>query len=127
MNQGESAFSPTFGMRFFEYFEVFRGSPWLDFLLKLDVVSQASIPFRDSLLGQQYTPLQCVTRVRDVELLADSPTDNRLPVRIALDVQGVGEWLQEMSIFMPTAEQMAARAKLLADTPWLEGTTRAAR
>jgi hypothetical protein len=127
MNQGESAFSPTFGMRLFEYFEVFRGSPWLDFLLKLDVIRQASIPFRDSLLGQQYTPLQCVTRVRDVELLADSPTDNRLPVRIALDVQGVGEWLQEMSIFMPTAEQMAARAKPLADTPWLEGTLGAAR
>lgn len=123
MNQGESVFSPTFGMRFFEYFEAFRGLPWLDLLLKLDVVRQASIPFRDSLTGRQYTPLQCVTRVRSVELLADSPTDSRRPVRIALDVQGVGEWVRELPIFMPTAEQMAARAKLLADMPWLEYTT----
>lgn len=43
-NKGESAFSPTFGMRLFEYFDEFRGLPWLDLILKLDVVRQASIP-----------------------------------------------------------------------------------
>jgi hypothetical protein len=41
MQSGESPFSPTFGMRFFEYFEAYRGSPWLDMLFKLDVVRQA--------------------------------------------------------------------------------------
>ena len=78
MQRGESPFSPTFGMRFFEYFEAYRGSPWLDLLFKLDVVRQASIPFKDR-LDQQYTPLQGVTRIRNVELLADTPTKNRLP------------------------------------------------
>ncbi len=63
-----------------------------------------------------------MTRVRSVELLADSPTDNRFPVRIALDVQGVGEWVRELPIFMPTVEQMAAGAELLADMPWLADT-----
>jgi hypothetical protein len=50
---------------------VYRGSPWLDLLLKLDVVCQASIPSRDNLSSQTHTPLRCVTRVRSVKVLAD--------------------------------------------------------
>ncbi len=73
-------------------------------------------------MGRQYTPLQCVTRVRSVELLADNRMDNKLPMRIILDVQGVGKWMREISIFMPTAEQMAERAKLREDMPWLATT-----
>jgi hypothetical protein len=119
MQRGESPFSPTFGMRFFEYFEAYRGSPWLDLLFKLDVVRQASIPFKDRVLDRQYTPLQCVTRVRDVELLADTPAKNRLPVRVDFEVQGIGPWQREISIYMPTAEQMAERAQMLASMPWL--------
>ena len=114
MQRGESPFFPTFGMRFFEYFEAYRGSPWLELLFKLDVVRQASIPFKDELTGRMNTPLQCVTRVRNVELLADMPTKNRLPVRVDLDVQGVGPWTRELSVYVPTAEQMAERAKMLA-------------
>jgi hypothetical protein len=38
MQRGESPFYPTFGMRFFEYFEAYRGTLWLDQLFKLDVV-----------------------------------------------------------------------------------------
>jgi hypothetical protein len=121
MQRGESLYSPTSGMRFFEYFEVYRGSPWLDLLLKLDVVRQASIPSRDNLSRQTHTPLRCVTRVRSVKVLADTPTNNRLPVHIDLEVQGLGPWTRELSIYMPTAEQMAERAKMLADTPWLAG------
>jgi hypothetical protein len=117
--RGESPFSPTFGMRFFEYFEAYRGTPWLDLLFKLDVVRQASIPFKDGIAGRMHTPLQCITRVRNVELLADMPSMNRLPIRVDFDVQGVGPWTRELSIYMPTAEQMAARAKLLAGMPWL--------
>ena len=119
MQRGESPFSPTFGMRFFEYFEAYRGTPWLDLLFKLDVVRQASIPFKDGPMGEMRTPLQCVTRVRNVELLADTPTENRLPVRVDFDVQGVGPWTRELSIYVPTAEQMAERAKMLAGMPWL--------
>jgi hypothetical protein len=119
MQRGESSFSPTFGMRFFEYLETYRGSPWLDLLFKLDVVRQASIPFNDRLTDRQYTPLQCVTRVRNVELLADTPAKNRLPVRVDFEVQGVGPWQHELSIYMPTAAQMAERAKMLASMPWL--------
>jgi hypothetical protein len=88
VQRGESPFSPNFGMRFFEYFEAYRGSPWLNLFFKLDVVRQASIPYRDAIMGKNLPPLHCVTRVRDVEVLADGPTNNRLPVRLTLDVRG---------------------------------------
>jgi hypothetical protein len=106
-------------MRFFEYFEAYRGTPWPDLLFKLDVVRQASIPYKDEISGRGHTPLRCVTRVRNVELLADIPTNNRLPVRVEFDVQGVGSWTRELLIYVPTAEQMTERAKMLAGMPWL--------
>ncbi len=121
MQLGESPFHPNLGMRFFKYFEAYRGSPWLDLLFKLDVVRQASIPFKDRLMDQQYTSLRCVTRVRSVELLADTPVRNRLPVHVDLEIQGVGPWQHELSIYMPTAEQMAERTKMLISMPWLTG------
>ena len=60
-----------------------------------------------------------MTRVRNVEILADAPTKNRLPVRLDLDVQGIGAWTQEVAVYVPTAEQMAEHAKRLADMPRL--------
>jgi hypothetical protein len=87
---------------------LFHGSPWLNWLLTLDldVVRQASIPFTDPLLKRSYTPLQCVTRVRSIELLADVPTENRIPLRVDFDVQGLGRWQQELHAYLPTTEQM---------------------
>jgi hypothetical protein len=54
--------------------------------------------------GETRTPLQCVTRVRNVEILADAPTKNRLPVRLDLDVHGIGAWTQEVAVYVPTPE-----------------------
>jgi len=88
--------------------------------------SAVSIPCKNGTTGQMHTPLQCVTRVRKAELLADMPTKNRLPVRVDFEVQGIGPWTRELSIYVPTAEQMAERAKMLGEMPWLSGPTAAA-
>ena len=117
--RGESVFWPTFGMRFFEYFEAFRGSPWLNLLLKLDVVRQASIPRRDSSTGALHTPLRCVRRVSSFDLLATEPLNHKLPVRVEFEVQGLGAWQNEFSIYMPTAAQMAERGTMIAESPSL--------
>lgn len=113
MQRGENVYAPYFGMRFFEYFDAYKGSPLIDRLFQLDVIRQASIPHNDVILGEQYTPLRCVTRVNSVELLADEPSNHRLPIRVDLQVQGLGRWQGELLIYMPTAEQVAERAKLL--------------
>lgn len=114
LQRGESVFNPTVGIRFFEYCEAFKESPWLSLLLTLDVIRQAAIPFRDKILKTQHTPLQCVTRVRGFELLSGTPVKYRLPVRVDFDVQGVGRWQRELSVYMPTKEQMEKQAKLRA-------------
>ena len=113
VQRNESAFDPDFGMRFFEVFEEFKGSSWLNALLKLDVIRMAAIPQTAAPLKQQYTPLLCVSRVFDFELLSEVVSDHRLPVRLRLDIKGLGEWRYETTVYMPTQEQMAARAELI--------------
>ena len=101
MQRGESPFYPDLGARFAQYFDVFRNSPWLGHLLKLEVIRQAAIPYRNEIMKREYTPLQCVERVWSVEVLAETPTNKRIPVRVDLDVHGVGRWQSEISIFIP--------------------------
>lgn len=119
MQRGENVFAPTAGMRFFEYFEQYAGSSWLDRLMTLDVIRQAAIPVKSAAGEVQRTPLQCVTRVHSFELLSLTPESNRLPARVDFEVQGVGRWKHDFSIYMPTKEQMTERAKVLAERPQL--------
>jgi hypothetical protein len=113
MQRGESVFHPNAGIRFYVFFEEYKGSPWLAQLMTLDVVRLASIPFTDA-LNRQYTPLQCIARIRSFELLSETPENNRIPMRVDFEVQGVGRWQRELSIYMPTKEQMDERAKIVA-------------
>jgi hypothetical protein len=115
MQRGENIFAPAAGIRFFEYFEAFRGSPWLALLLTLDVIRQTAIPYTDGIISMQDTPLRCVTRVYSVELLSDAPKENRLPVRVDFEVQGLGRWQRDLSVYLPSKEQMDERARLLAE------------
>jgi hypothetical protein len=69
--------------------------------------------------GRYAAPLRCVKRVRRFELLSDTPAEGRLPVRIDLDVEGLGPWQHDLAIYMPTREQMDERARILAERPSL--------
>jgi hypothetical protein len=111
MQQGENVFAPHAGVRFFEFYGSFKGTPWLARMMKLDVVRQAAIPLDDG--DAKKTPLRCVSRVYGIELLDDTPTADRVPVRVDLDVQGVGRWQRHLSVSLPTREQMNARAQLV--------------
>ncbi len=111
MQRGESPINPGFGIRFFEYFEAYRGSPWLGLLMKLEVIRQAAVPYTDT-LKRQFTPLQCVTRVNRIDLLSETSPNNWLPVHVDFNVQGVGRWERHLSVYMPTKEQMDKRAAL---------------
>ena len=44
MGRGESPFYSDFGVRFDEFFEAFRNTPWLDRLMKLEVISRRRYP-----------------------------------------------------------------------------------
>jgi hypothetical protein len=100
--RGESPFHPDYGVRLAEFFDAFRGSPWLGQLLKLEVTRQASIPYHDRLLNREYTPLHCIEKVRSLVLLADDAINGWMPVRVDFDVCGVGRWEHELSICLPS-------------------------
>ncbi|WP_426413462.1 hypothetical protein [Bradyrhizobium ganzhouense] len=102
--KGESPFHRVFGTRIAEYFRLLAGSPWFEQFLKLEVIRQAAIPYIDPLYNSQYTPLQCVERVFGIKLLADTPTNNWLPIRLDLEVKGLGRWQHELSICVPKEE-----------------------
>jgi hypothetical protein len=93
--RGESPFHRDFGTRFAEYYNLLSGSLWFERFLKLEVIRQAAIPYR------QHTPLLCVERVYGIELLAKAPTKNWLPIRVDLDVKGVGRWKHDLSVCVP--------------------------
>jgi hypothetical protein len=100
--RGESPLHRDFGTRFAEYYNLLAGSSWLDRYLKLEVIRQAAIPYTDPTNNQQYTPLLCVERVFGVEILASAPTENWLPIRVDLDVKGVGRWQHNLSVCIPS-------------------------
>jgi hypothetical protein len=105
LQKGESLFYPDFGIRFAEYYNLFAGSLWFGHLLKLELIRQVAIPNVDVIMNRQYTPLMCVERVFAIETLADTPKNNWLPIRVDLQIKGVGRWQCELSICIPQARQ----------------------
>jgi len=99
--KGESPLHRDFGTRFAEYYSLLSGSPWFGRFLKLEVIGQAAIPYIDANNNRQNTPLLCIERVFGIEILANAPTKNWLPIRIDLDVKGVGRWQHDLSVCIP--------------------------
>lgn len=97
MRRGESPFHQDYGSRLAEYWRNYLDSPWLEELLKLDIIRLASIPYADTLQRKSYTPLMCVERVVRVSVIGQL-TDRRLPIRLDLEVAGVGAWSRDIAV-----------------------------
>ena len=93
-------YNPVFGSRLKEYLDDFKDTPWLERLFKLEVIRLACVPYSDSLSSAQYTPFQSVRRVRSIKLIGEQ-SGNWLLFQFELDVEGVGLWQRELSIFIP--------------------------
>ncbi len=121
--RGENIFHPRSGTLISQFYRDFAHSRWLDRLIKMEVIRLAAIPYEDQLLKSTQTPLRCVNRVREVEVLADGLTNQRLPLRVVLDVEGTGIWERLISIFIHTDEQLDGVASRQVP-PWLAGALR---
>ncbi len=104
--KGESMFPRDFGSRLQEYFWRYRGSPWLESMLKLDIIRLAAIPYPDEVMKRQHTPLFCVERVWSIKLLAAEPQEDRISIRLDLEINGVGRSEYEVSVLMPPMEAL---------------------
>jgi hypothetical protein len=101
IQRGEFFLDRAYGVRFAEYLEAFRGTPWLAELLKLDVVRQASIPYKSATNQQAHTPLNCVERVTGLQVRQEDIAAGRLSIGLELEVNGIGHWTGEISVHLP--------------------------
>lgn len=98
--RGEAVLDLDEGAFFSDYYVGFRNSPWLRRLFMLEVIRLSSIARQPVTAKSETTPLLCVERVRDVELLDPSPKNRRLRIRLELDVSGVGAWSGEIPVLV---------------------------
>jgi hypothetical protein len=75
-------------------------------MLKLDIIRQAAIPYPDEITKREYTPLLCVERVWSIKLLAAEPQENRIPISLDLEINGIGRGEYEVSLLMPPLERL---------------------
>jgi hypothetical protein len=80
---------------------------------------EASIPAPSIMHDERQTPLPSITRVRSFELLSEISNASRLPVRAVFDLQGLGLWEGQLSVYMPTREEMEERQRIVAQRPML--------
>jgi hypothetical protein len=108
--RGEMPFNSNFGSRIQEYFKLFRDSPWLMRLIKLDVIRLACVPYYDAIMKRSYTAFQSVLQVQSVEQLTDERNGDWLPFRFVLDIEGVGPWERDIPLFVPQRPPAATAA-----------------
>lgn len=101
MSKGESWFAPNFGTRIREYTIDFFGSAWLPRLIKLEAIRMASIPYKDTLdTSPPAPPLRCVKKIIAVDQIDSKGRDGWFNFRFQLDIEGLGEWVSEIPIFI---------------------------
>jgi hypothetical protein len=113
--RGEAVLDLDEGAVFSDYYAAFRDSPWLRRLFKLEVIRLSSIARQPVTAKSETTPLLCVDRVRDLELLDPSPKNRRLRIRLELDVSEVGAWSGEIPVLVLNEEALReCRARVAA-------------
>jgi hypothetical protein len=108
--KGEMEWARAFGTRISEYFENFLGSPWLDQLVRLEAIRLAAIPYSDERDHEPYTPLRCVERVRELRFTGNAQRHGWVPVRVDMDVNGVGAWRENIELFVSDRFRRPRRA-----------------
>ncbi|MHB8408996.1 MAG: hypothetical protein ACYDHY_13040 [Acidiferrobacterales bacterium] len=101
IRRGEILSNPNAGSRIASYFDELKDSPWFQRFVKLEVIRLACVPYRDRILSKEYTPLRCVRRVLAVEQLLSEQNGSWLPFHFDLDVEGIGSWQHDLSLFVP--------------------------
>lgn len=100
LGRGEPLLPANFGSRIAEYFALYGGTPWFERLVKLEMVRLAAIPYRDETTRTLTTPLDCIERVIAVTAAPEFSADRRLPIRVALDVAGLGHWERDLKVYV---------------------------
>jgi hypothetical protein len=105
---GDWVFHPRAGSRVSQFYHDYGGSPWFERFIKMDMIRLASIITGDKLDKSDVPPLRYVNVVRGIEVMDLNLVEQKLPLRVQLDLNGYGLWEQEIRVFIYTAEQLEA-------------------
>ena len=106
LQHGESPIHRNAGARLTEYFDLFRDSSWLSDLIKLEVIRHACVPYLDPIQKKEYTLLQSINRVYNIELLNTESKPNWVPFHFDLEVEGLGRWQRDIPICIPISNDI---------------------
>jgi hypothetical protein len=119
---GEAFLDPDEGAVFSDYYIGFRNSPWLRRLFMLEVIRLSSVARQSVTAKHETTPLLCVDRVRDLELLDPYPKDRRLRIRLELEISEVGTWSGDVPVLV--LDEEAIRKCRARSDPQVQGSRR---
>ena len=96
----------------------YKNSPWFARLAMKEIIRLSCLPSFRRNAKETATPLACVNRVIRVEVPTFELVDQRLSIDVEFDIEGSGPWVETLSVFISTPEQLEesrATAKLDAD------------
>lgn len=96
----------------------YENSPWFARLAMKEMIRLSCLPSFRRDAKESATPLACVNRVNRVEVPTFELIDQRLSIEVEFDIEGLGPWVGNLSVFISTPEQLEesrATAKLHAD------------
>lgn len=90
----------------------YKDSAWFQQLAKMEMIRLSSIPGQQKDENSLSTPFLVVNRVNHVEIPSFELKDQYLDIIVDFEVEGIGQWINTLSIYISTPEQLAvAREK----------------
>lgn len=84
----------------------YQGSPWFARLAMMELIRLASLAGSNRTRRGPSTPFACVNRVDRVEVPTFNLHEQRLCIQVQFEVEGLGPWSGDLSVFISTPEQL---------------------
>lgn len=86
----------------------YQGSPWFSGLVAMEMIRLSSIPSKARHGSNALTPMAGVNRINSVDVLSFELVDHRLAISVDLELEGIGNWKGNLSVFISTVEELEA-------------------
>lgn len=85
----------------------YRGSPWFKRLAMMEMIRLSCIPKWKNGHRSDFTPFMVVNRVDGVDVPDFELSSQRLRIEVTFDLEGIGPWTHNLSVFISTPDQLA--------------------
>lgn len=85
----------------------YKDSSWFQQLATMEMIRLSSIPRQKKEMALPSTPFLAVNRVNRVEIPSVELTDQYLEIIVDFELEGIGQWINTLSVYISTPEQLA--------------------